>query len=205
MCTIRRAAAVLLAISALALPAASQVRADDNFDAVTGYRIKRYQAATPDQPPAGKRVWIDEIDRLIRERSAILLDVAPIVGAGYDPQTGVWRMNAPHETLPGAVWLAEVGRGVIDPVVARYLHVRLDELTGGDMTRAVVVFCHADCWMAWNAVKRIAALGYTSLYWFPEGTDGWRDWDRALTPARPLDIPPDALRATPAAPAGPIK
>jgi rhodanese-related sulfurtransferase len=27
--------------------------------------------------------------------------------------------------------------------------------------------------MSWNAAKRAAAIGYSNVAWFPEGTDGW--------------------------------
>ena len=37
----------------------------------------------------------------------------------------------------------------------------------------VVIYCLADCWMSWNAAKRILAYGYSNVAWYPEGTDGW--------------------------------
>lgn len=160
----------------------------DLFDPVTGYRTSRYQAAVPDLPPAGQRVWIDDIDRLVREDRAVLLDVSPIHGAGYDKHTGVWLLSKPHETLPGATWLPEVGRGDVEPLIERYFAHHLARLTEGDKARPVIIFCHADCWMSWNAMKRAAAFGYTALKWFPEGTDGWRDFDRTLVPASPAPV-----------------
>jgi hypothetical protein len=27
--------------------------------------------------------------------------------------------------------------------------------------------------MSWNAAKRALALGYRSVHWYPDGTDGW--------------------------------
>ncbi len=159
-----------------------------HIDPATGYRIERYQAPVPETPPAGERIWIDAIDRLVTQDRALLIDVSPITGAGYDPETGAWRSNKPHLTLPGAVWLPEVGRGVIDTNVAAFLEGQLKRLSGGDMARAIIIFCSADCWMSWNAMKRIAALGYTRLFWFPEGTDGWRDWERQLVPVTPAPI-----------------
>lgn len=180
-------ATALLAII-VAAQSGAQAQSDDAFDAVTGYRIARYQAAVPEHPPAGTRVWLDDIDRLVTVDRAILLDVSPIHGAGFDPATGAWRLSKPHDTLPGAVWLPEVGRGALDPAIAAYLERHLARLTGGDKTRAIVIFCNADCWMSWNAMKRAAALGYTNLKWFPEGLDGWRDFDRKLVPATPVPV-----------------
>ena len=41
------------------------------------------------------------------------------------------------------------------------------------LRRPVVFYCLADCWMSWNATKRAARWGYTQLYWYRDGTDGW--------------------------------
>ncbi len=160
----------------------------DHIDPVTGYRTERYQAAVPDTPPVGKRVWIDDIDQLVAQEKAVLVDVSPITGAGYDPATGRWRNSKPHDSLPGAVWLPEVGRGVIDANVERFFRQELARLSGGDKAHPLIIFCHADCWMSWNTMKRAGRLGYTRLYWFPEGTDGWRDWDRKLVAIEPEAI-----------------
>lgn len=169
----------------------------DSIDPVTGYRTQRYQAAVPDAPPVGQRVWIPEIDRLVADEKAILVDVSPITGVGYNPETGRWRNAKPHESLPDAVWLPEVGRGAIDATVERFFRQELQRLTGGHTAHPLILFCHADCWMSWNAMKRAAGLGYTRLYWFPEGTDGWRDWDRKLMPIEPVAITPAGAAKTP--------
>jgi uncharacterized membrane protein len=45
--------------------------------------------------------------------------------------------------------------------------------------------------MGWNAVQRLAKLGYAQLYWYPEGTDGWVEWgDRKLIAVNPAPLPP---------------
>jgi len=39
--------------------------------------------------------------------------------------------------------------------------------------------------MSWNAAKRALGFGYETVYWLPEGTDGWALWDyptERLTP-----------------------
>ena len=48
-------------------------------------------------------------------------------------------------------------------------------------TRAalLVVYCQANCWMSWNAAKRILSYGYSNVAWYPDGTDGW---ERASLP-----------------------
>ena len=162
---------------------------DDAFDPVTGYRIAHYRAAVPDTVKGGTRVDLDKVDVLIKE-GALLLDVMPSEGAGPDPATGAWRLSRPHQTIPGATWLPDVGRGKITPAFETYLADNAARLTAGDKAKAVIVFCQSDCWMAWNAVQRLAQLGYSALYWFPEGTDGWVEWgDRKLAPAAPVPFP----------------
>lgn len=163
---------------------------EDAFDPATGYRIAHYRAAVPDTVKGGTRVDLDAVDNLLKQ-GAVLLDVMPSEGAGPDPATGAWRLSRPHQTIPGAAWLPDVGRGKITTDYEQYLASNLDRLSGGDKARALIVFCQSDCWMAWNAVQRIAALGFTHIYWFPEGTDGWVEWgDRKLVPATPVPFPP---------------
>lgn len=161
----------------------------DAFDPVTGFRIAHYRAAVPETVKGGTRVDLDKVDALLKD-GALLLDVMPSEGAGPDPVTGTWRLSRPHQTIPGATWLPDVGRGKITPAFEAYLAENATRLTGGDKGKALIVFCQSDCWMAWNAVQRLALLGYSALYWFPEGTDGWVEWgDRKLVPAAPVPFP----------------
>lgn len=183
-----RAALSIIAI----LLSAALARAEDepSFDPITGYRIAHYRAAVPDSVPGGTRVDRDRVDHLIKE-GAILLDVMPSEGAGADPQTGAWRLSRPHQSIPGATWLPDVGRGVLKDGFESYLKNNVARLTSGDLKKPLIVFCQSDCWMGWNAVQRIAKLGYAAIYWFPEGTDGWLEWgDRKLAPIEPVAFKP---------------
>ncbi len=150
--------------------------------------MAHYRAAVPETVPGGTRVDLDKVDALIKS-GAVLLDVMPSEGAGPDPKTGQWRLSRPHQSIPGATWLPDVGRGKITPAFDAYLKANIGTLTKGDKIKSIVVFCQSDCWMAWNAVQRLAALGYSALYWFPEGTDGWVEWgDRKLVPIDPVPL-----------------
>ena len=56
------------------------------------------------------------------------------------------------------------------------------------MGQPVLFFCLQDCWMSWNAAKRALGLGYETVYWLPEGTDGWTFYDfptEEITPREP--------------------
>jgi len=162
------------------------------YDRATGFRIKHYRAATPDDVPGGIRVEIDELEKILVAEDVVLVDVMPATGAGYDPKTGVWRLARTHEHIPGSTWLPDVGRGLISDELDAYFRTNLDRLTGGDKARPLVIYCQSDCWMGWNAVQRAAGYGYATIYWYPDGIDGWRDWEKPFAPAKavPVDVSP---------------
>lgn len=159
------------------------------FDDATGYRIERYRTPVDRPVEGGATVSIDEVDRLRADHAAALIDVMP-ARAGYDTASGRWLLVDPHQNIPDSIWLPEVGRGVLEPRLAAYFVDALKRLRAESPQRPLVFYCMADCWMSWNAVKRAASLGLHDLYWFPEGSDGWRDADRALVPGDPWPVPP---------------
>lgn len=158
------------------------------FDAVTGYRIARYRTPVPQEVPGGTRISAPDVGVLLENERAILIDVMGAEGAGPDPATGVWRLSKPRQNIPKSVWLADVGQGTLTAERDRYFRDNLHRLTAGDTARALIIYCQADCWMSWNAVRRAASYGYTKIYWFAEGTDGWRDWDGAFEAATPVPL-----------------
>jgi PQQ-dependent catabolism-associated CXXCW motif protein len=174
------AASLLVAVPAQA--------AELEFDAVTGYRIARYRSPVPETVPGGTRISAAEIKDLVQKHDAVLIDVMPSDGAGLDTVTGQWRMTKPRQDIPGSVWLPDVGKGELTAAMDSYFRSTIAKLTGGNRARAVILYCQADCWMSWNAVKRAASYGYTALYWFPEGSDGWRDWDGNFVEAVPVAV-----------------
>ena len=177
------------------LTAAHAEESPEHFDAETGYRISRYRAPTPETAPGATTITVDEVKGIIRRERAVLIDAMPGEGAGADPKTGEWRLVKTRAHIPGSVWLPDVGRGRLTPAMESYFKANLDRLTGGDRARALIIYCVADCWMGWNAAKRAASYGYTHIYWFPDGTDGWRDWAGDLVPATPVPLPPDNAAA----------
>lgn len=161
---------------------------DFDSDETTGYRVQNYRAPVTRPVEGGARIDLTDLDRL-RDDGAVLVDTMPQRG-GYDPATGAWRLVDRRATIPGATWLPETGRGSLEPRLAAYFARHLARLTDGERGRPLVFFCLADCWMSWNAVKRAAALGYTRLYWFADGTDGWAEAERPLVDAVPPPVPP---------------
>jgi PQQ-dependent catabolism-associated CXXCW motif protein len=176
--------ALLLALLFAPLPALAQT----HLDPTTGYRVEHYRAPVPASVPGGTTITLETLQALVRHQRAILLDVTPLEGPGAAPSTGVWHVPKPRANMAGSTWLPDVGKGTLTPVLDTYFHSNLAALTNGDKSRPIVVYCQADCWMSWNAVKRAASYGYTALYWYPDGTDGMRDWDIPLAPATPVPI-----------------
>ncbi|MFA3916375.1 PQQ-dependent catabolism-associated CXXCW motif protein [Ruegeria hyattellae] len=154
------------------------------------YRMDHYRAPVPDGLTGGTTVGPEEAHELWQEGSADFIDVLPQAPKPANlPEGTIWR-DKPRNSIPGAIWLPNVGYGAIADVTAAYFQRGLESATQGDTSRAVVFFCLEDCWMSWNAARRAIEWGYTSVYWFPEGTDGWALWDYPLERVKPQEPQP---------------
>ncbi len=140
-----------------------------------GYKLDDYKSPTPPIVPGGTAVTTAQAKALWDGNDAIFIDVlpAPIRPPGLAPDQ-MWAPK-PRRDIPGSVWLPDVGRGAINDATDRYFQTNLSHLTHDHKDQAIVIYCLADCWMSWNAVKRAASYGYTKLYWYRDGTDGWTD------------------------------
>lgn len=169
----------MLALMALLIAAASP-----DFDPATGYRITHYRAVVPDAPEGVPRLSTTDTIALLRSK-AILVDVTPAEGGVRDPATGKWRLATPHETIPGAHWFPEAGRGELADGIEPWFLVGVRRLAARHPGRPIIVFCLADCWMSWNASLRLHRAGVRNIRWFADGADGWREAGRKLVVARP--------------------
>ena len=69
------------------------------------------------------------------------------------------------------------------------MRTELERLTGGDKAAPVVFYCDPSCWMSWNAAKRaVTELGYTRVYWYPEGAQGWKEAGQPLVAAQAVPM-----------------
>jgi PQQ-dependent catabolism-associated CXXCW motif protein len=100
------------------------------------------------------------------------------------PPGTIWR-EKPRRNIPGGVWLPDTGYGALAPATEDYLRGNLARVTEGDRTKALVVYCLRDCWMSWNAAKRILSIGYANVVWYPDGTDGWAEAGLPLRESMP--------------------
>jgi len=149
-----------------------------------GYRIAHYRGPVPGAPDGVRRIPPDAAARLRADRDALFIDVLPAEG-GHRDEDGTWRLAIARPSIPGAHWFPEAGRGILAPDIGPWFRRGIARLTKGVKSRRIVTFCLADCWMSWNAARRLRALGYTNVWWLAEGTDGWRDLGLPLANAVP--------------------
>lgn len=190
----RHLALSLAVFAAFQLPGNSKAQAHDSaatppqlFD-TAGYRTARYRAPVDRLPTPAAAITLEAALRLRPGVDALFIDVLPAEGGVRDPLTGKWTLVAQHETIPGAAWHPETGRVNADAVLWQGLRNAVDVARTRRPTLPVVVFCRSDCWMSWNAARRLASDGFPQVYWFAEGIEGWHEAGRALVPARPVVI-----------------
>lgn len=160
--------AALSALLLLATPARS-----DTVDEPTGYRMDEYRAPVPATLQGARVVDTAEAEKLWREKGAAFFDVMPRPPKPDNLPAGtVWR-DKPRNGIPGSIWLANVGYGEINAETEAYFRRGIESQVGADKAGAILFYCMTDCWMSWNAAKRAIAWGYTSVLWYPLGSDGW--------------------------------
>nr|WP_280842535.1 PQQ-dependent catabolism-associated CXXCW motif protein [Sagittula salina] len=176
---------MIYAFFSFAVPLSAQAPEPD------GYRMDEYRGLVPATVKGGTVVGPEEAYRLW-QGGAAFIDVMPQAPKPADlPEGTIWR-DKPRDSIPGALWLPNVGYGAIAEVTAEYFRRGLRQATKDDPSHPVVFFCLEDCWMSWNAAKRAAEWGYDTVYWLPEGTDGWMLWDYPLARVTPMTGQPQA-------------
>jgi PQQ-dependent catabolism-associated CXXCW motif protein len=138
-----------------------------------GYRMDDYRAPSPATVAGGVMLDTDAAHQLWESGAAVWIDVLPAPRRPENlPPSALW-MPLPHRDIPGSLWLPDIGRGALSPDIEGYFRDHLATATKLRKDAAVVFYCLADCWMSWNAAKRAASWGYTQIYWYRDGTDGW--------------------------------
>jgi PQQ-dependent catabolism-associated CXXCW motif protein len=154
-----------------------------------GYRMDDYRAPTPDGVAGGIVLDTEAAHKLWTGGNAIWIDVLPASRRPPNlPPSALW-MPLVRRDIPGSLWLPEIGRGALNPELEEYFRDHLDSATRGRRNAPVVFYCLTDCWMSWNAAKRAASWGYTQVYWYPAGTDGWEAARLPMENAEPVPGP----------------
>ena len=138
-----------------------------------GYRLDDYRAPTPATVSGGIVIDTEAAYSLWESGAAAWIDVLPAPRRPANlPAQALW-MPLPRRDIPRSLWLPDVGRGALSPELEAYFKAHLEGATEGIRDRPIVFYCLADCWMSWNATKRAASWGYTHLFWYRDGIDGW--------------------------------
>ncbi|WP_306132916.1 PQQ-dependent catabolism-associated CXXCW motif protein [Roseivivax marinus] len=173
-----------LAALVLCLSGAASAAPDEPSD----YRVDEYRAPVPATLEGATVVGPEDAHALWERGDVAFVDVLPRAPKPEGlPEGTIWR-EKPRNSIPGAMWLPNVGYGAIAEETADYFRAGLDVVTEGDPDHAVLFFCLENCWMSWNAAKRALEWGYSEVYWLPEGTDGWALWDYPLEPVAPQEF-----------------
>lgn len=158
-----------------------------------GYRMDKYRAPVPATLQGATVLGTADLAALIAERKPVLIDVLPKQRKPKDRDQAQLWIEPKREHIPGSVWLPNVGFGELAPDFAKWFADELSSLTAGDKSRPLVFYCDANCWMSWNAAKRaLTELGYTQVYWYPEGAQGWKQAGKALETAQAAPMPEPA-------------
>jgi quinoprotein dehydrogenase-associated probable ABC transporter substrate-binding protein/PQQ-dependent catabolism-associated CXXCW motif protein len=154
-----------------------------------GYRTERYLAPVPATLEGGKVVTTAELEQLIERERPVLIDVLQKTEAEGADADLPWMQQA-REDIPGSVWLPNVGYGELSAELAAYLEESLEKLTAADEARPIVFYSDANSWMSYNAAKRaVHELGYSNVYWYPDGVQGWQQRGLELAEAEPEPMP----------------
>jgi len=174
-------AGLILALSAPAMPAQPQVLVPEP----DGYRMDDYRAPVPETLAGARVLTTAEAEAIWRAKAAVFIDVLPRPPKPQNLPAGtVWR-DKPRFNIPGSIWLPDTGYGKLAEATEDYLRRGLARASGGTTAAPLVIYCQADCWMSWNAAKRVLSYGYSNVAWYPDGTDGWERANLPLTQSQP--------------------
>jgi PQQ-dependent catabolism-associated CXXCW motif protein len=138
-----------------------------------GYWEGNVDAPTPAALHGGRVIRVEELVVLLRQGRAVVIDVSNTPRRPAELAPGAPWLPLPHRAIPGALWFPGVGVGTPTREVEDSYRDRLREATAGNVDAPLIVYCHANCWLSWNAAKRAIGYGYRSVFWFPDGIEGW--------------------------------
>jgi PQQ-dependent catabolism-associated CXXCW motif protein len=176
----RRAAFALVLLS---LPALAETVSEP-----VGFRMEEYGAPVPATLAGARVVSTEEAELLWREGNATFVDVLPLIPKPELPEGTVWQEEQRFD-IPGSIWLPDVGYGALTPEMEAWYRDSIEALAAGDTSRTLVIYCKADCWMSWNAAKRVVSWGFSGIAWYPDGTDGWEAAKLPLEERQPEQRP----------------
>ncbi len=150
------------------------------------YRTDKYRSPVPLTLKGAVVLSSADARKIWLSKRAVFIDVYPHPPKPSGLPAGtIWR-DVSHMTIEDAVWLPNVGFGVLSSEFDGYFRRNLETLTKGDTSKPLVFFCLRNCWMSWNAAKRALSYGYSNVQWFRDGSDGWQEIGGLVVDAHPL-------------------
>jgi PQQ-dependent catabolism-associated CXXCW motif protein len=176
-----RPAAIILA----AFIFATHAQAQETVPEPDGYRTDNYRTPVPATLAGARVLATAEAETIWRAGTAIFVDVLPRAPKPANlPEGTIWR-DKPRLNIPGSVWLPDTGYGKLAEATEDYLRRGLERASLGNKSAIIVVYCQENCWMSWNAAKRVLSYGYSNVAWYPEGTEGWERANLPVAEAQP--------------------
>jgi PQQ-dependent catabolism-associated CXXCW motif protein len=169
----KAAIAAAIAVAAALLPAVGGVGWAADAPEPPGLWTGAMYGQTPRTLGGAAVVDLAALEALMPEKP-LLLDVGPAARKPENfPAGRPWLPT--HRSIPGAIWMPGAGLAPLDAGREALFYSRIGELTQGNKSKPIVVFCQPGCWGSWNAGKRLVLKGYTGVRWFPAGIDGWQE------------------------------
>jgi PQQ-dependent catabolism-associated CXXCW motif protein len=150
-----------------------------------GYWDGNVDAPTPSALHGGRVIHVAEVEALLRQGKALVIDVSNTPRRPAELAPGAPWLPLPHRAIPNALWLPGAGAGALTQEVDDFYRSRLGRATAGNVDVPLVVYCHENCWLSWNAAKRAIGYGYRRVFWFPDGIEGWTAAGRQTEVAAP--------------------
>lgn len=187
---IERAPRFLRALVYVCLCALLASRAPAQVPEPEGYWTGPINSPVPATLTGGRVVDAAEVARLIEEEPPFVIDVSNMPKRPEGMSADAPWLPLPHQAIPGAAWIPNVGEPVINENLDEFFRTQLVQGTDEDYDRVVIVYCHELCWLSWNAAKRAISYGYRNVHWFPDGIEGWQAAGYKTEIARP-HLPPE--------------
>lgn len=150
----------------------------------------------PDTLPGGTVVHTAAVEALLRDPAVVIVDVSERSRRPTGLAEGTLWMPPAHRDIPGSIWIPGAGQADVPPALGQFLRTRLEQLTGGNRDRPILVYCHPHCWQSWNAARRVVGYGYRGVFWYPDGIEGWEDAEEPTVPATPVGSSPGQAGTT---------
>ncbi|WP_291859319.1 PQQ-dependent catabolism-associated CXXCW motif protein [Bradyrhizobium sp.] len=159
--------------------------AQDQVAEPDGYRTDNYRAPVPATLAGARVLTTAEAEVIWRAKTAVFIDVLPRPPKPQNlPPGTIWR-DQTRLNIPGSIWLPDTGYGKLAGATEDYLRRGLKRASGSNNAALLVIYCQENCWMSWNAAKRVLSYGYPNVAWYPEGTEGWDRADLPVSESQP--------------------